>query len=384
MKFTIEKSRLAPAMAALMAVVERRTTIQILSHVRVEAGDGGLAISASDLDIWLTASLPADVIEPGALALPAARLEEIARNMPDGGQVSAAIEEGGSRISLKAGRARYALNTLPAADWPEGALGQGEEPVAEIALPARLMLRLAGEPGHAISNEPTRYYLMGLHLRARDGGGGLDAVATNGHKLHLIETSLEAPGANSIIPAKTVAVMGRLAKAAPEAEARLAIWPTRLAIEIGGWRLASKLIDGSFPDYRRVIPNGLPHLVRFDAAGLKAAIERVMAVNDEKSKAVKLEISGGGESLSANVSSRNGSGEEAREEISAEIAGGASGRADIAIGFNGAYAREILAALDGDTVTIAYADPGSPMLWRRGGGGPEGGSALCVLMPMRA
>ena len=370
MKLTIPRETLAPALASLSRVVERRNTIPILSNILLRAADGRLSLCATDLDIRAETSLTCEVAEPGAVTLPAHTLSDIVRKLPAAAEIT--LEGAGDKpMALKSGRSRFTLQSLPESDFPDITAGEFSH---SFALPAKTLAQIVEETSFAISTEETRYYLNGIHLHATeaDGAAVLRAVATDGHKLSRLQ--LPAPEGSAgmpavIIPRKTVAELARMAKEV-EGDVTIELSPTKIRITAGAATLTSKLIDGTFPDYQRVIPAANDKVATLEAEAFKQAVDRVATISSERGRAVKLALAATGLLLSVS----NPDSGSATEELSPDYDG-----APIEIGFNARYLLDILALLGGDSVQLKLSEPGAPAILQR----REGDSLLVVLMPMR-
>lgn len=371
MKITIARETLSPALAALSRVVERRNTIPVLSNILLRAEGERLSLRATDLDIQALTSLPCQVETAGAVTVPAHTLADIVRKLPNDCQITLEMDGANPRLIAKAGRSRFVMHTLPENDFPDIATG---ELTHRFAMSAKALLGLIAQVSFAISSEETRYYLNGIYLHAAVGPDGpvLRAVATDGHRLSRLE--LQAPdGTNGmpgvIVPTKAVGEIARLAKDA-EVELTIELSQTKIRVSAGETSLTSKLIDGTFPDYERVIPRGNDKLATLDAEAFEKAIDRVATISSERGRAVKLSLSDAGLALSVT----NPDSGEAREELEADYDG-----PPIEIGFNARYLLDVLGVLAGDSVLMKLADPGSPAVFQR----REGDPLLIVLMPMR-
>ncbi|WP_336810899.1 DNA polymerase III subunit beta [Bosea sp. MMO-172] len=369
MKLTIPRAVLAPALASLSRVVERRQTIPVLSNILLKAEGDRLALSATDLDIRAETSLPCEVAEPGAITLPAHTLSDIVRKLPAEAAITLDGDEKG--MALRAGRSRFSLQTLPESDFPDITAGEFN---CRFALPAKSLAEIVEVTSFAISTEETRYYLNGIHMHATtvDGAAVLRAVATDGHKLSRLQ--LPAPaGAEEmpavIIPRKTVAELARMAKDV-DGDLTVELSATKIRVTAGATTLVSKLIDGTFPDYQRVIPAGNEKVATLEAEAFKQAVDRVATISSERGRAVKLALAEG--ALTLTVS--NPDSGSATEEVAPDYTG-----APIEIGFNHRYLLDILGILGGDTIQLKLAEPGAPAILQR----REGDSLLVVLMPMR-
>lgn len=372
MRLTCERSGLFKALAAATRTVERRNTIPILSNVRLDAKGSRLTIRATDLDIELQMACAAEVAEPGATTVPAHTLKEIVRKLPDDKPVAFKTNAEG-QIVVQSGRARFELGTLPVEDFPD--LQAGELPT-RFPWPVADVLRMVEQVSFAISTEETRYYLNGVFLHAPDGlerHEGLRTVATDGHRLARL--SLPRPeGAEGmpgvILPRKLVGELGHLVTLDGAAAFDVAVSPTKIRFTRDDTVVTSKLIDGTFPDYARVIPADNPKRLTVAREALFGAVDRVSTVSSERGRAVSLDIDVGVIRLSQ---VNPGSGE-ATEEVDASLDG-----APLRIGFNGKYLGEAVAVLGGEQTVFRLADPGSPTVLTRTGDD----ALLVVLMPMR-
>jgi DNA polymerase-3 subunit beta len=370
MKLTIERAALLKCLGHVQSVVERRNTIPILSNVKVEAKDGRLSLDATDMDLDIVETVAADVAGPGATTAPAHTLFEIVRKLPEGSQVEMETTADG-QLALKGGRARFSLACLPSEDFP--VFAGGELPHA-FGVAAATLRSLIDRTRFAISTEETRYYLNGIYLHAakRERVPVLRAVATDGHRLASVEVPLpegaeRMPGV--IVPRKTVAELRKLIEEV-DGEVRVELSETKIRFAFGDSVLTSKLIDGTFPDYERVIPEGNDKQLEVDRKLFAEAVDRVSAISSERSRAVKLQLTPGSLVLSAS-SPESGS---ATEELDVAYQG-----EELVIGFNSKYLVEITEQIEGDSARFALADAASPTVLQE----TDDASALYVLMPMR-
>jgi DNA polymerase-3 subunit beta len=371
MKLTIERAALLKSLTHVQSVVERRSTIPILANVRLEGKAGKLALNATDMDLDIVETVAADVARPGSTTAPAHTLYEIVRKLPDGSQVELDFNGGDGLLTLRAGRSKFSLACLPVEDFP--VMSGGELPY-EFTLSAEELKRLIDRTRFAISTEETRYYLNGIYLHAADSAGVrvLRAVATDGHRLARFEVPLPdgagtMPGV--IVPRKTVAELRKLIEESA-VEVTVSLSETKIRFGFGDALLTSKLIDGTFPDYERVIPADNDKFLDVDCKLFAQAVDRVSAISTEKSRAIKLAVDKGALTLSAS-SPESGS---AVEELEANYAA-----TPIEIGFNSRYLLDILSQIEGDAARFAMADAASPTVVRE----VNDGSAVYVLMPMR-
>lgn len=372
MRLTIERGELLRALGHVTSVVERRTTIPILSNVHLSAEGDDLSFKATDLEREVIEAAPASVDQPGTLTVPAHMLHDIVRKLPDGTQIEMTRDPERERITVRAGQSLFALQTLPADDFPDLAIG--ELPFS-FEMSAAELKRLIDKTRFAISNEETRYYLNGIYLhpaQSLEGQPTLRAVATDGHRLAQAELPLpdgaaEMPGV--IVPRKTVHELHRLLEASA-GDVRISVSESKVRFEIGTVTLTSKLIDGSFPDYARVIPQGNDKELKVSNAEFMSAVDRVSTIASERGRAVKLNIAPDKLVLSVN----NPEGGSATEEL-----GVSYGSDPIEIGFNARYLLDIAGQLEGDEARFLLADPGSPTMVRD----VSDETSLYVLMPMR-
>jgi DNA polymerase-3 subunit beta len=346
--------------------VERRNTIPILSNVLIEArDDGSIRLMATDLDLQVDESIQANVSTAGATTVSAHTLFDIVRKLPEGSQVEINAAEG--KMQLSAGRARFNLSTLPRDDFP--VIAEGDLPT-KFELPAATLRQIIDKTRFAISTEETRYYLMGIFLHLADDQ--LKAAATDGHRLARV-TVPKPDGADGmpdvIVPRKCVAELRKLLEEL-EGTVEVSLSPTKIRFGLGSAVLTSKLIDGTFPDYNRVIPTGNDKLLKLDPKSFAQGVDRVSTIASEKTRAVKMNVDRDKVTLSV-TSPESGT---ATEEIAADY-----GSEGIEIGFNARYLLDILGEIDGDTVEVHLADAAAPTLLRENDKSP----ALYVLMPMR-
>jgi DNA polymerase-3 subunit beta len=365
MKATIERAALLKSLSHVQSVVERRNTIPILSNVLIEASEAGLRLMATDLDLQINETAEAAVDQTGATTVSAHTLFDIARKLPEGSQVQLTAAEG--KMLIVAGRARFNLSTLPRDDFP--VIAEGELPT-KFALPAATLRQIIDKARFAISTEETRYYLNGIFLHVADGV--LKAAATDGHRLARV-TVPQPEGAagmpDVIVPRKCI---GELRKLLDEVDGDVAVSlsATKIRFALGNAVLTSKLIDGTFPDYSRVIPTANDKLLKLDPKSFMEGVDRVATIASEKTRAVKMALDRDKITLSV-TSPENGT---AAEEVPGEYTS-----AGFEIGFNARYLMDILGQIEGDTVEVHLADAAAPTLIRENDHAP----ALYVLMPMR-
>jgi DNA polymerase-3 subunit beta len=372
MKINVERGAFLKALSHVQSVVERRNTIPILSNVMLEAGKGALKLTATDLDIEIVESLPADILRNGFATAPAHMLYDIVRKLPDGAQVQAELlsSEGG-RLAVSSGSSRFELACLPKEDFPQMAAG---------TLPHRFRLaaddikRIIDKTRFAISTEETRYYLNGVYIHAAKDAkpAVMRAVATDGHRLARYELELPAgaeqiPGV--IIPRKTVAELRKLLDDA-EGAIEISLSDTKIQFGFNGVELTSKLIDGNFPPYERVIPSGNDKVLGLDAKEFSQSVDRVSTISADKTRAVKLNIAKDKVTLSV-VNPESGT---ATEDVGATYRA-----ATLEIGFNARYLLDITGQIEGKEARFLLSDAGSPAIIEDA----EDPRTLYVLMPLR-
>jgi DNA polymerase-3 subunit beta len=370
MKISIERANLLRCLNHVTSVVERRNTIPILSNVMVRAKDGVMTMITTDMDLEISESVEAKVATVGATTVPANTLYDIARKLQDDASVEMEVNAEGTQMVVKAGRSKFKLACLPTADFPE--IGAGELPTT-ITIPSADMRALIDRTKFAMSTEETRYYLNGIYVHATENEGVkvLRAVATDGHRLARFEMPLPdgAEGmAGIIIPRKAIGELRKLIDdAADTIQIQLSL--TKIRFTFDHVVLTSKLIDGTFPDYQRVIPQGNDKIVEIDPKIFTRAIDRVSTISDGKSRAVKISLSGKTMTISAS-SPEAGS---ATEEL--EI----NGDTDMEIGFNAKYLLDITSQIEGEGCRLSLNDSSSPTIIQDN----SDPSALYVLMPLR-
>ncbi|MBL4837012.1 MAG: DNA polymerase III subunit beta [Kordiimonadaceae bacterium] len=370
MKVTIERNSLLKTLGHVQSVVERRNTIPILSNVMMEADGDTVAMTATDLDIAIVEKTPAVVIQSGSTTVPAHTLFDIVRKLPDGSEVELTLEEN-DRLVVKAGRSRFTLACLDKEDFP--IMSDGDLPHRFEVASAELK-RLVDKARFAISTEETRYYLNGIymHVANTEDGSVLRAVATDGHRLAQVdqevpEGAVGMPGI--IIPRKTV---GEVRKLIDEVDGTIdvSLSDTKIRFSFDGAVITSKLIDGTFPDYSRVIPEGNDKMLEMDCRIFAESVDRVSTISSDKTRSVKLSL--GQDTLTLSVTSPDSG--TATEELAASYSSDG-----FEIGFNSRYLMDILSQVEGETVQVLLADPSAPTVVKD----VLDDAVLYVLMPMR-
>jgi DNA polymerase-3 subunit beta len=371
MKVTLERAALLKALGHVHRIVERRNTIPILSNVLIDARERTLTLKATDLELEATERAPADVMQEGATTVAAHILFDIVRKLPDGAQVSLEMTGDQGQLLLRSGRSRFFLQCLPASDFPDLTAA---DLTHRFALTAGDLKKLIDNSQFAISTEETRYYLNGifLHVSEVDGAPMLRAVATDGHRLARVQMpapkgSQGMPGV--IVPRKAVGEVQKLIED-PSAEVAIEMSATKARVTFGETVLTTKLIDGTFPDYARVIPAGNDKRLVVEKEAFSNAVDRVSTISSERGRAIKLSIGDGRMVLSVN----NPDSGSASEEIEVDY-----DSTPIDIGFNARYLLDITAQLASDTALMKLSDPGSPTIIQD----RDGAAALYVLMPLR-
>src|ERR1700719_58204 len=371
MKITVERSELLKSLGHVHRVVERRNTIPILANVLLRADRSKLSLKATDLDVEVTDAIAAEVGPGGSTTVPAHMFFDIVLKLPEGAQI--VLESSGDRVALaiRAGRSRFTLQTLPESDFPDLAPG---DMTHKFTLKGSDLKRLIDKTQFAISTEETRYYLNGIYLHIAGAGQTqtLRAVATDGHRLAQMELPLPDGAAGmpgGIISRKTVREVQRMLED-PDAQIAVELSPGKIRFTVGAVILTSKLIDGTFPDYARVIPVGNDKELIVDKKEFEQAVDRVSTVSSERGRAVKLPLTNGKLMLSVT----NPDSGSAAEEVEVEY-----GSEPLDIGFNSRYLLDIAAQIEGESAVLRLADPGSPTLIQD----RDAKGALYVLMPMR-
>lgn len=370
MKLTIDRAALMRSLTHVQSAVERRNTIPILSNVRMQAQDGMLVLSTTDMDLEINEAVEAQVKTPGATTAPAHTLHDIVRKLPDDAKVELTLADSGNVMTVKAGRSMFKLSCLPVSDFPE--IGGAELPYS-LEIPAADLRALIDRTKFAMSTEETRYYLNGIYVHEASNNGVkvLRAVATDGHRLARFEMPLPEgasgmPGV--IIPRKAVSELRKILEEAADT-IEISLSQSKIRFTFDHIVLTSKLIDGTFPNYEQVIPSGNTKIVEVNPKIFSNAIDRVSTISDGKSRAVKIALNGKVMTLSAN-SPESGSATEDLEVNSND---------NLEIGFNARYLLDITQQIAGDGCRISLADAASPTIIQD----TADASALYVLMPLR-
>ena len=365
MRFTLQREAFLKPLAQVVNVVERRQTLPVLANFLVQVQDNQLSLTGTDLEVEMVARTAVDDAQDGETTIPARKLFEIVRALPDGSRVT--VSQSGEKVTVQAGRSRFTLATLPANDFPSV---DEVEATERIGVPEAGLKELIERTAFAMAQQDVRYYLNGLLFDLRDSA--LRCVATDGHRLALCEANLDG-GAGSkrqiIVPRKGVQELQRLLEGG-DRTLELELGRSHIRVKRDDVTFTSKLIDGKFPDYEAVIPIGADREVRIDREVLRAALQRASILSNEKYRGVRVEVSPG----QLKISAHNPEQEEAQEEVEADTHVDA-----LAIGFNVNYLLDALGALRDEFVVLLLRDANSSALVR----GADNQHARHVVMPLR-
>ena len=371
MKLSIERNTLLKAVSHAQSVVERRNTIPILANVLIEAEDEKVQFRATDLDVEIVDRVQAKVDRTGSTTVSAVLLHEIARKLPDGALIELTADTAGNRLTVEAGRSNFSLATLPKEDFP---IMASAEYAANFSAKSGDLRRLFDKSRFAISTEETRYYLNGVYMHSAtfENSKVLRCVATDGHRLARVDTGLpegaeELPGV--IIPRKTVAEIRKFLDD-DEVQIAVSVSETKVRFATPDITLTSKVIEGTFPDYTRVIPASNEKKLEVDADEFAKAVDRVSTVSSERSRAVKLNLEDDQLTLIVNSPDSGAAEEQVAVAYSDER---------LEIGFNAKYLLEISGQIDKENAIFMFNSSGDPVLIREG----NDLSAVYVVMPMR-
>ncbi len=366
MKFTIQREQLLRLLQLVTGVVERRQTLPVLANLLIKAKDNKLEITGTDLEVELVAECDAQIEQEGEATLPARKLADIWRSLSEGAQVTVAVE--GDRAVVRSGRSRFSLATLPAVDFPKVPGGDAE---VSLDLQQSAVHQLIDDVGFAMAQQDVRYFLNGMLLEVT--GDHIRAVATDGHRLAMSTAESSNPGVakrvQAIVPRKGVLELGRLLDGENET-IQLQLGGNHLRVQSGPYTLTTKLVDGQFPDYEKVVPSDGSRYLNGDRETLRHAFQRTSILSNEKYRGVRLIISGEQLTIQAN----NPEQEEAEEIVAVEFNGD-----ELEIGFNVSYLLDVLGVLQTENVRLSVSDANSSALIE--GIGNE--SAVYVVMPMR-
>jgi len=364
MKLSASREALLKPFQAVIGVVERRQTMPILANVLLVARSGRLSVTATDLEVELVASADVDVENGGEVTVPGRKLLDICRALPEGAEVK--ISQSGEKLALRSGRSKFSLTTLPAAEFP---VVEDIKATQSVEVEQGVLARLLEKTHFSMAQQDVRYYLNGLLLET--GKNYLRAVATDGHRLALSQAEIEASGVNEqqvIVPRKGVLELQRLLGG--EGRVKIELGTNHVRIQLEAIRFTSKLIDGRFPEYERVIPRDTSNELSADRQAFRGALQRTAILSNEKYRGIRLVIKDSGVTLQAH----NPEQEEAEEQLEVEYSG-----EDIEIGFNVNYLLDALGAIDSETVRLSVVDGNSSCLLRE----PGNDDSKYVVMPMR-
>ena len=366
MKLSIGREALLKPLQAVIGVVERRQTMPILANVLLVAKSGQVSITATDLEVELVAGAEANVQNSGEVTVPGRKLFDICRALPEHAEISISLN--GEKLALRSGKSKFSLATLPAAEFPTvDDINAGES----LELPGASLAKLLEKTHFSMAQQDVRYYLNGLLLES--GKKYLRAVATDGHRLALCQVELTAKGVPEkqvIVPRKGILELQRLMGAVGDGDLTIELGSNHIRIQLPGIRFTSKLVDGRFPEYERVIPKDTGNQLSADRQLLKGALQRTAILSNEKYRGIRLVIKKGNVTLQAH----NPEQEEAEEDVEVTYDG-----EDIEIGFNVSYLQDALGAIESDEVTLSVVDGNSSCLMRE----PGNDDCKYVVMPMR-
>ncbi|WP_409476085.1 DNA polymerase III subunit beta [Stenotrophomonas sp. Y-13] len=365
MRFTLQREAFLKPLAQVVNVVERRQTLPVLANFLVQVQGGQLSLTGTDLEVEMVSRIAVEDAQDGETTIPARKLFEIVRALPDGSRVT--VSQTGEKISVQAGRSRFTLATLPANDFPSV---DEVEATERVAVPESALKELIERTAFAMAQQDVRYYLNGLLFDLRDQL--LRCVATDGHRLALCETALENSTGSKrqiIVPRKGVTELQRLLEGG-DREVELEVGRSHVRVKRDDVTFTSKLIDGRFPDYEAVIPIGADREVKVDRETLRASLQRAAILSNEKYRGVRVEVTPG----QLKISAHNPEQEEAQEEIEADTQ-----VSDLAIGFNVNYLLDALSALRDEHIVIQLRDSNSSALVREA----SSEKSRHVVMPLR-
>ncbi|MBI28547.1 MAG: DNA polymerase III subunit beta [Alphaproteobacteria bacterium MarineAlpha5_Bin11] len=370
MKISIERNLFLNSLSHVQNVVEKRNTIPILSNILINSNEDKVILTTTDMDISITEVINSSVIEQGSITTSAHTLYDIVRKLDDGSSIEL-ISNDGNKLSVRSGKSKFSLACLPKDDFPKIDNAVLEN---EFSISSSELKKIIDKTKFAISSEETRYYLNGMYIHIIDLNSQkkLRGVATDGHRLSKIEIEVPKGAENisgAIIPKKTINEIRKLLDEA-EGDVFISLNESKIIFKINNIVLSSKLIDGSFPEYEKVIPQNNDKMISFNTKSLYEAVDRVSTVSSEKSRSVKLSIQKNIVSLSS-TSAETGSG---AEDIVVEYSG-----EEFEIGYNAKYLLEIIGQIEGDNVSFVLSDSSSPSIIQD----PKDKESLYILMPMR-
>lgn len=372
MKIIAQKNSLLKALSRAQGVVEKRTTVPILSYVLLEASDRGLTISATDMDLGFKETVPAQIEEQGAATVSAFMLYDIVRKLEGDAHVALSFDGEHNRLELDSGRSNFKLGSLPVSEFTP--VKAGDDLPHTFKIPVETLRRMLDCTRSAMSTDETRYYLNGIyvHTHERDGVMGLRAVATDGHRLAVFDTVLPAHAGNIpgvIIGRKAVNEMRKLIEQG-EGEVTISLSETQISVNFDDAILTSRLVEGTYPSYEHVIPTANDNSMLVDTQAFADAVDRVALLSSEKSKAIKLKIEANCLTLSALNADQGSAVEEMEVDYTA---------APVSMGFNPRYLLDVTQQIKHDQILFRLADSATPIIMNDQGED----NATFVLMPMR-
>ena len=365
MRFSVQREVLLKPLSQVVGVVERRQTLPVLANLLVSVSAEGVSFTGTDLEVEMVARMAADQLDPGEITIPARKLFDICRALPDGIKID--FKQNGERVTMSAGRSRYTLSTLPAAEFPQV---DNIDLLERVTLPEATLKELIDRTAFAMAHQDVRYYLNGTLLDLREQA--LRCVATDGHRLALCETGIELNAKarrQIIIPRKGVLELQRLLDAG-DGTVEIEFGRNHLRVRRSDFVFTTKLIDGRFPDYEAVIPIGADKILTVAREDLRAALQRASILSNEKYRGVKMELAPG----RLHIVAHNPEQEEAVEEL--EVATHVDG---LAVGFNVNYLLDALSALRGTEVMLCLRDGNSSCLIQDA----DNERSRHVIMPLR-
>ncbi|HEY9254545.1 MAG TPA: DNA polymerase III subunit beta [Stenotrophomonas sp.] len=365
MRFTLQREAFLKPLAQVVNVVERRQTLPVLANFLVQVQSGQLSLTGTDLEVEMISRIAVEDAQDGETTIPARKLFEIVRALPDGSRVT--VSQTGDKVTVQAGRSRFTLATLPANDFPSV---DEVEATERVVVPEANLKELIERTAFAMAQQDVRYYLNGLLFDLRDST--LRCVATDGHRLALCETQLDSTSGTKrqiIVPRKGVTELQRLLEGG-DRSLELEVGRSHVRVKRDDVTFTSKLIDGRFPDYEAVVPIGADREVKVDREALRASLQRAAILSNEKYRGVRVEVSPG----QLKISAHNPEQEEAQEEVEADTK-----VSDLAIGFNVNYLLDALSALRDEHIVIQLRDANSSALVREA----SSEKSRHVVMPLR-
>lgn len=365
MKFKVQREAILKPLQFVSGVVERRQTLPVLSNVLLNAEANRISLTATDLEVELVAHLDLEVTEPGEITLPARKFLDICRTLPEGAMLDVSVSK--ERAQVKSGKSRFTLSTLPATEFP---VVEEINAVKDFSLPQKELKRLIDQTQFSMAQQDVRYYLNGMMLEIQNNR--LGSVATDGHRLAMCEVAAEVAvdeAQQVIVPRKGIQELSRLLEEV-DSPVTIQVGSNHIRIQLGDVRFTSKLIDGKFPDYQRVMPSNIDKEVIAERDILKQALTRTSILSNEKYRGVRITL----EKNRMSIQAHNPEQEEAEEEIEVEYKG-----ANLEIGFNVTYLLETLNVIAGDKVKISLSDSNSSCLITQ----KDSEACRYVIMPMR-